>query len=417
MIGSAMLGVLMKYQNGGPDYTKISTQDVASKEYYDPEEYGEIAAMQKSKTFTLDSGNEITLYGDKHLFEQIEAKGTDTWLKDMYANADPAILEAAGITSYDQMGSKSSNLAYQKAWNAANPKHPIKEDSLWGEQTTRTMFKKAGEDKEMQPQKCPEGQIWDEEMQACVLPTVDVDDVKKPSTTTPKQKDYIGSLLGLGSMIPAVMAFTEKPDYMKHPDLQAPGIVKAERVAKQHLDRIYMNDQLARNAADSRAMNEYINTSGGGPATMANKMAVYAKKQEGDRNIKAQEHKANIAVANEEAVLDNKRKAYNAESALDASKFNVSAADKADMANIRNAMYIDEFNRGADAATKDRRLNAVQYGINTLATLYRDKLTRGASDNLALAIDGQRGALDRFYEEQNAKRGGYRRFELLRRKN
>ena len=227
-------------------------------------------------------------------------------------------------------------------------------------------------------------------------------------------------------MIPAVMAFTEKPDYMEDPDLQAPGIVKAERVAKQHLDRVDMTDALARNSNDATAMNKFIETSGGGPANIANKMAVYAKKQEGDRNIKSQEAKANIAISNEENVLDNKRKAYNSEAALDASKHNVLAQEKADMQNIRNSMYTDEFNRGADAATKDRKLSAVQYGINALATLHRDKLAKSASDNLAHAVDGQRGALDRFFQTQNteetttttpapAKRGGYRRIKNLRR--
>jgi len=270
---------------------------------------------------------------------------------------------------------------------------------------------------------CPEGQNWNQETCACEggpTPTVTTDKV-----VTKKKKDWTGAALGLGSMIPAVMAFTEKPDYMEQPDLQSPGIVKAERVSKQHLDRVDFNDQIARNANDAGAMNKFIETSGGGPANIANKMAAYAKKQAGDRDIKAQEAKANIAISNEENVLDNKRKAYNAESALNASKFNVSSQEAAKSSNIRNKMYVDEYNSAADAATKDRKLNAVQYGINTLATLHRDNLTKGASDNLASAIDGQRGALDRFFKKQEtentttttvpAKRGGYRRIKNLRR--
>ena len=208
-------------------------------------------------------------------------------------------------------------------------------------------------------------------------------------------------MLGLGSMIPAVMAFTEKPDYMENPDLMTPGIVKPERIAKTNLDRVDFNDQIARNANDATAMNKFIETSGGGPANMANKMAAYAQKQQGDREIKAQEAKANVAIANQEASMDQQRKAMNAEAALNASKFNVSSQEKADMQNIRNNMYVDEFNAAADAATKDRRLNAVQYGIDALASLHRDRLTKQASDNLAAAVDGQRGALDRFFKSQN----------------
>ena len=99
-------------------------------------------------------------------------------------------------------------------------------------------------------------------------------------------------------------------------------------------------------------------------------------------------------------------------------------------------MYVDEFNRAADAATKDRKLNAVQYGINTASTLYRDKLRADAQANLTRAIDGQRGVMDRFNnteellnttttttessststEPTESKRGGmrYRKYKRLR---
>ena len=217
-------------------------------------------------------------------------------------------------------------------------------------------------------------------------------------------KDYTGALIGLAGMIPAVMAYNDAPDYMSGPDLSVPGIVKAERVAKQHLDRVDFNDQLARNSADATAVNRAIDTSGGGPASIANKMAMYAKKQQGDREIQAQEERANIAISNEEATMDNKRKVYNAEAALDASKFNVGSEERASKVNTRNKMYVDEFNRGADAATSDRKLNAVQYGINTLATLHRDNLTYKASQDYADAIDGQRGTLDRRYNTNSSNK-------------
>ena len=251
---------------------------------------------------------------------------------------------------------------------------------------------------------CPEGQNWNQETCACEGDSSI--DKETEIVTTEKKKDWSGSLLGLGSMIPAVMAFTEKPDYMENPDLMMPGIVKAERVSKQNLDRVDFNDQIARNANDATAVNRFIETSGGGPANISNKMVMYAQKQQGDREIKANEVKANTAIANEEAVLDNKRKAYNAEAALNASKFNVTSQENADDSNIRNKMYVDEFNKAADAATKDRKLMAVQYGINTLAQLHRDKMTKQASDNLAAAVDGQRGALDRFFAMQQFNPGG-----------
>ncbi len=111
---------------------------------------------------------------------------------------------------------------------------------------------------------------------------------------------------------------------------------------------------------------------------------------------------------------------------------------KAEKENARNNMWVDEFNRGADATTKDRKLAAVQYGINALASLHRDKQMKDASDNVASAISGQTGVLERWQRSgvdmqgnplmniinQNtkaasssvpAKQGGYRRLKLIRR--
>jgi hypothetical protein len=406
-------------QGGGTpvDNTKISTQNVASDVYYDKDEYGSIAPMQGKKTYTLKSGKKVTLYGDDHLFDQIQTSGPDVWLENMYKNADPKVLEEAGITSYEELGSGDGPANYQKSWNKAYPDKAIKEDNRLGEQTTRTMHK------------APEPEIPKTSEKPEIPENLDIP--VPPVVTPEKKKDWSGTLLGLGSMIPAVMAFNDKPDYMKDPKLQAPGNVQAERVAKQHLERVDFNDQIARNANDATAMNKYIETSGGGPANMANKMAAYAAKQQGDREIKAQEARANIAIANEEASMDSKRKMFNSEAALDASKFNVESQETADSNNIRNNMYVDEFNRGADAATGDRRLNAVQYGINTLASLHRDKLMYQASADVTRAIDGQRGTMPRFNngifpfnetttttttpEETTAQRGGYRQLKNLRR--
>ena len=383
----AKLGGVMKYEGGGTpvDNTKISTQNVASDVYYDKDEYGSIAPVQGKKTYTLKSGKKVTLYGDDHLFDQIQTSGPDVWLENMYKNADPKVLEEAGITSYEELGSGDGPANYQKSWNKAYPDKAIKEDKLLGEQTTRTMYK--AQEPEI-PEVPEDPSIKEEE-------TI-IEEDGSSTVTEEKKKDWSGTLLGLGSMIPAVMAYTDKPDYMKDPKLQAPGNVQAERVAKQHLERVDFNDQIARNANDATAMNKYIETSGGGPANMANKMAAYAAKQQGDREIKAQEARANIAIANEEASMDSKRKMFNSEAALNASKFNVESQETADSNNIRNNMYVDEFNRGADAATSDRRLNAVQYGINTLASLHRDKLTFQASDDVTRAIEGQTGVMERF---------------------
>ena len=384
----AKLGGVVKYQGGGEVTVRNSEEGrkfkVASDEVYGSidDEMGIVPDRQTG--YMVDGVQMYTGKDDSAFRKQLDDPNfRDDWMN----NVDADVLESAGITDFSDMADPANVTAYQNAWNEKYPDNQIEVDGKFGEQTFRTARKKSDDDV----------------VDGGELPEVTIEGNKEVDPKIPEKakKDRTGALLGIGSMIPAVMAFNEKPDYMKDPDLMAPGIVKSERVAKQHLDRVDFNDQIARNAADAGAMNKFIETSGGGPASMANKMAMYAKKQQGDREIKAQEARANIAIANEEAGMDLKRKERNATAALDASKFNVTAQQDASKANIRNEMYVDEFNRSADAATKDRRLNAVQYGINTLANLHRDKLMYRASADVTDAIDGQRGAIDRFNNRTN----------------
>jgi len=408
----AAYGGVKEYQTAGPKNSEEGNKyRVASEDYYGgiDDDMGTVPDYQPG--YSVDGVQMYTGKGDDAFQEQLQ---DPEFRKSWMENVDPDVLKAANINSFEDMGNPENVTAYQNAWNKANPDSQVAVDGKFGEQTFRTA-KVSGGGEEEKPGETPEVEETPEE---------------GPEIQEKKKKDYSGALLGLGSMIPAVMAFNDKPDYMKEPDLQAPGIVKSERVAKQHLDRVDFNDQIARNASDAGAMNKFIETSGGGPASMANKMAMYAKKQSGDREIKAQESRANIAIANEEANMDSQRKVRNANAAMDASKFNVGSQERAANANIKNSMYTDEFNRGADASTKDRRLNAVQYGINTLASLHRDKLMYKASGDVSDAIDGGRGSLDRFNnrsnnilpynkkttttEETTAKRGGYRQLKNLR---
>lgn len=379
----------------------------SNKVYGDEEgEYGNIADYQPG----VDQGGQ-QFYAGKDDARFRDALKDDEQRGAWAGNADPAVMKAAGVESIDDLNTPEAVTKYQNSWNELHKDNKIEVDGKFGEQTWRTAT----------------GEFNDPEETPTIAPPEETPPEETTTVETKKKKDYSGTLLGLGSMIPAVMAFTDKPDYMESPDLQAPGIVKAERVAKQHLDRVDFNDQIARNSSDAGAMNKFIDSSGGGPANMANKMALYANKQKGDKEIKAQEARANVAIANEEASADNRRKVSNANAAMDASKFNVGSQERASAANTRNKMYVDEFNRGADASTKDRKLNAVQYGINTLASLHRDKMMGKASQDFSDAVDGGRGALERFNNrsnttttttttppEETAERGGYRKLKLTR---
>ena len=121
-------------------------------------------------------------------------------------------------------------------------------------------------------------------------------------------------------------------------------------------------------------INKYIETSGGGPANIVNKMMAYNKKQMADMMITAQETKENTRIAASEAQMN----------------------QQAESTNIKNNMVIDEFNAAATATTKDRKLEAVQNAMQSLAGMNRDRLQYMASESLAQATQGEIGTLNRF---------------------
>jgi hypothetical protein len=259
-----------------------------------------------------------------------------------------------------------------------------------------------GDDKtDVKEDPCTGGQIWDEATQTCVCPEgtmfnaetqtcetpVDDSDVdlgpKKPDDpcgpgmvwSESKAKcvkiksgkfPWLGvgtGLIGLGQLAPAIMAMREKPDYMSEPG----------RLSTIHLDRKRFNDARAANAADYRGMGRFLETSGMGPGAISARMAAWGKKQAGDAKIGAEEARINAEIQGQEARLN-----------LDADK-----------QNIANRMKVDEFNRGADAATRDRRLEGVQSVMTGLAGMMGDYRMYKAEERKAEAIEGPTGVLDR----------------------
>ena len=120
-------------------------------------------------------------------------------------------------------------------------------------------------------------------------------------------------LTQLAQLIPAWAAFKEKPDYMDTQQINRTwSPVIPERIAKTHLDRIDMNADRARNTSDYRSMNKFIDSSGLGPAAMANRMAAYSRKQQGDREITAKETQVNTTIMNQEATMNQQAAAASA---------------------------------------------------------------------------------------------------------
>jgi len=199
-------------------------------------------------------------------------------------------------------------------------------------------------------------------------------------------------------LLPAAYAFSEGPDYMSQHPMRSPAAIIPERLAKTNLERVDMNADRARNASDARSLNKFIETSGGGSSNIVNKMAAYSKKRQADSDITDTENKTNIAISNQEAIMDQERKGKNVANALDASKFNVTSQSDANKHNSTMEATVDEFNRASDSAVKDRRLMALDSATKTVTGLYTDKLQYDAQERMAQAISGQTGVYQR---EQN----------------
>ena len=165
-------------------------------------------------------------------------------------------------------------------------------------------------------------------------------------------------------MIPAYMAYKDTPDYMATPG----------QVPMTKLDRVNYNNDRMTAAADYRALSRGIELKGTGPGEIANKMMAYSKKQAANMAITARETQENTKIANREEELNK----------------------QAISENIKNNMIVDEFNRAADAATTDRKIEAVQNAMTALAGMNRDRLQYEASKNLTIATAGETGVMSRF---------------------
>jgi hypothetical protein len=184
-------------------------------------------------------------------------------------------------------------------------------------------------------------------------------------------RDVPGLALAAGAaqLIAPAYAFFKKDRVAEQ--MGAPGRIKAPT-----LDRVSYNTERAANAADNRAMNRFIETSGIGPAGIIAKMSAYRRKQEGDLKIAAQESRVNTEIANREAQM----------------------AQQANIRNVANAMQADQINtqlREAQlAANENRRLEAIDAFTERTAGLAGDLMSYKATERLARAT-GDMGIYER----------------------
>lgn len=179
-----------------------------------------------------------------------------------------------------------------------------------------------------------------------------------------RKTDYLTLAASAAQLIPAYMAYKDKPDYMDNPG----------KMPQTKLERVNFNNDRMTAAGDYRALNKGLDLQGAGPATIQNKMMAYSKKQAANMAITAKETKANVDINNREELLN----------------------QEANKNNIKNRMVVDEFNAAADAATTDRKIEATQAAMTTLAGMNTDRMQYNASENYATAIGGETGVMSRF---------------------
>jgi hypothetical protein len=168
----------------------------------------------------------------------------------------------------------------------------------------------------------------------------------------------------------------------------------AERGKASTLDRVDYNNERATNASDMRGVNRFIETSGGGPANIINKMAAYNQKQKGDSKINAAETRANTQISNQEAGMEQQMAINNMSRAQQASTTNMQAI----RAEAARRDQINSNNAGARQKVKDDEEFMKYQGVAATATgiagIVGDSLDYKSDERLARAL-GSNGVYDR----------------------
>ena len=203
-------------------------------------------------------------------------------------------------------------------------------------------------------------------------------DKDKDKTARVPTAAYLGMAAGV---IPAAFSLL-----YKQPAAQQAGYTRGfrtpivpERGVAPRLERYDYNQDIANVGAEVRGMNKYIETSGGGPANMINKMMAFSKGQDAKAKIRAAETRANIGVQNTEAqleqqmTLDNLRRSQQA-SIINAQMIRAEAARKD---------QIDEMN----TRRRQKRQDDMEYQKYAGVTSLAQSLQQGFGDILDYKAD------------------------------
>ena len=203
--------------------------------------------------------------------------------------------------------------------------------------------------------------------------------------------------VGMGAqLVPSLYAFLHK---QKKPTeatftqgFKTP--INAQTVKAQKLDRVNYNDKRSQLSSSIRGANKFIETSGGGPANMANLQATLAKDIMGQMQINAEETKANIAIDNREkqlaqqVALDNVKRGQ-AASTMNAQLARIEAARRDQIAGS-NVTAQNQF----EADQELNKMNALTSAAQGIAGGAGDIMSYKANERMARAI-GSEGIYER----------------------
>ena len=204
--------------------------------------------------------------------------------------------------------------------------------------------------------------------------------------------------MGAGLIPAAYSLFHKQPEAQQiqyTPGFTSP--VVAERGKAPHLERYDYNQDIANVGREVRGMHKYIETSGGGPANMVNKMMAFSRGQTAKDKIRAAETRANLGVQNTEAQLKQQMDLDNMKRAQAASQFNAALAQK----EIDRSDQIEAWN----AAARQKRIDDMEYQKYAGMTSLGESIQTGIGDILDYKADariakelGSEGIYDRLLE-------------------
>ena len=187
---------------------------------------------------------------------------------------------------------------------------------------------------------------------------------------------------GMGAgLIPAAFSLFHKQPPAKEATYTSGFLnpIVAERGKAPTLERFDYNQDIANVGSEVRGMNKYIETSGGGPANMINKMMAFSEGQTAKSKIRAAETRANVGVQNTEAQLEQQMSLDNMKRAQSASIFNAQMS-RAEVARM------DQVNE-ANTQRKQKRQDDMQYQKYAGMTALGQSLQQGFGDILDYKAD------------------------------